>query len=217
MVMDFPLRVLFTFCVTTLFAVGCVAPTAEGLVQAGQRALMEGDLGKALSAFDDAVRVKPNYADAYTGRGIVYLRRGDYGKAFKEFDEALRLDPDSAEAYSGRGYAAAKTSLDFSSAYTDTRKAVMLQPRSAVFRSRYAYALACLGMFKDAEREAKRSLELDEGDAEVWFNYGAVLALKGERKEALAKLKKAFLLAPQFEEVAEKDRDFKSCSVPAIK
>ena len=182
----------------------------------GRKALMEGDLEGALSDFDAAVRLEPNYADAYTGRGIVHLRRGDYGIAFKEFDRALKLAPGSAEAYSGRGYAAAKTGIDFSSAYADTRKAVMLEPRSAVFRSRYAYALACLGMFRDAEREAERALELDDGDAEVWFNYGGILALKGERDSALAKFKKAFLLAPRFEEVAKKDRDFRSCDVPVV-
>ena len=215
--MDFLFRMLFIFCVTILFAAGCVTPTAEGLVKAGQRALMEGELEEALSNFEAAVRLEPNYADAYTGRGIVHLRRGDYGIAFKEFDEALKFAPGSAEAYSGRGYAAAKASLDLSSAYTDTRKAVMLQPHSAVFRSRYAYALARLGMFKDAEREAERAVELDEGDAEVWFNYGAVLALKGEREDAFVKLRKAFLLAPRFEELAKKDRDFRSCSVPTVK
>jgi clan AA aspartic protease (TIGR02281 family) len=66
-----------------------------------------GDYKKALKAFEQAVRVNPDSADAYKWLGMSYLKLGDneamtdpemLDKAVNAFDNALILNPNSAEA-----------------------------------------------------------------------------------------------------------------------
>src|SRR5262249_32224032 len=60
---------------------------------------------RALQDFDEAIRLDPNYADAYSNRGYAFMRKGDYDRAIADFDRVLELMPDDPTALSNRGYA----------------------------------------------------------------------------------------------------------------
>ena len=47
---------------------------------------------------DDALKINPNYADAFDSRGMVDLKSGKFSKAIADYDAALRLDPKHASA-----------------------------------------------------------------------------------------------------------------------
>jgi tetratricopeptide (TPR) repeat protein len=64
---------------------------------------------KAISDYSEAIRVNPNYANAYCGRGIAYYEVKNYDKAVSDYSEAIRLDPNLANAYYGRGIAYLQT------------------------------------------------------------------------------------------------------------
>ena len=53
--------------------------------------------------YNKAVRLKPNDAEVYHDRGLVYSYMREYEKAIKDFTEAIRLKPDHAAAYGNRG------------------------------------------------------------------------------------------------------------------
>jgi len=56
--------------------------------------------------YNDAIRLKQDYTDAYFNRGIIYGRDlGQYQRAIEDFNEAIRLKPDYAGGYSNRGIA----------------------------------------------------------------------------------------------------------------
>ena len=59
----------------------------------------------AISDFDAALRIKPNYFAAYRGRGAVKTLQGQHEAAIADFDAALRIKPDDAEIYFLRGSA----------------------------------------------------------------------------------------------------------------
>ncbi len=59
----------------------------------------------AIKDFDMAIRIRADYAGAYSGRGFAYNYLKQYQSAIKDFDEAIRLKPDYAVSYNGRGYA----------------------------------------------------------------------------------------------------------------
>jgi tetratricopeptide (TPR) repeat protein len=63
------------------------------------------DPKKAIEYLNDAIRIKPDLADAYINRGIAYGGLGQYQKAIEDFNEALSLKPDYALAYNNRGNA----------------------------------------------------------------------------------------------------------------
>ena len=80
---------------------------------------------QALNDFDRTIELKPDYAEAYNGRGMVknVLRQPE--AAIGDFDKAIELDPDHARAYTTRGVA--KASLNrVQEAKADYEKALEL-------------------------------------------------------------------------------------------
>jgi len=58
---------------------------------------------EAISAYDMALRLKPDYAEAYYNRGTAKTLIGEYKAAIPDFDEAIRLHPEFVEAHYNRG------------------------------------------------------------------------------------------------------------------
>jgi tetratricopeptide (TPR) repeat protein len=68
----------------------------------GVRLARQGLLREAINSFDKAIRLKPDYVEAYTSRGAVYNSLAQNERAIKDYDEAIRLNPRYAEAYYNR-------------------------------------------------------------------------------------------------------------------
>ena len=83
-------------------------PRQMGKVRAGTTAGISPD-ADAIRDYDQAIRVKSDYAAAFVNRGIAYYDKGQYDLAIEDYDEAIRLQPDLAEAYNNRALAYYKT------------------------------------------------------------------------------------------------------------
>ncbi len=59
----------------------------------------ECDNNKAIAAYSEAIRLAPDYAEAYCARGLTYSFMDDREKAVADCNEAIRLDPDCRDAY----------------------------------------------------------------------------------------------------------------------
>ena len=53
--------------------------------------------------YDEAIRLKPDLAEAYDSRGNEKNSLGLYQAALADYDKALELKPDDAEIYNNRG------------------------------------------------------------------------------------------------------------------
>ena len=53
--------------------------------------------------YDEAIRLKPDYAGAYINRGATKAELGQHEAAVSDYDEAIHLNLDHAEAYYNRG------------------------------------------------------------------------------------------------------------------
>ena len=60
--------------------------------------LQERDLKSSISAYNEALRLKPDYAEAYTNRGNAKAALGRHEDALADYNEATRLKPDLALA-----------------------------------------------------------------------------------------------------------------------
>lgn len=60
-----------------------------------------GNTSRALSDYAEAIRLRPNYADAYANRGITYDRI-DYNKAVADLSRAISIDPRNTDYLSKR-------------------------------------------------------------------------------------------------------------------
>jgi tetratricopeptide (TPR) repeat protein len=105
-------------------AVGQEELTAQTWFEKGFNAA---DLDKKVRYFSEAIRLKPDYADAYCNRGFTLYTKGDLDGALKDYAEAFRLKADDAIYYNNRGIALyAKGDRD--GALKDYADAIRLKP-----------------------------------------------------------------------------------------
>ena len=76
---------------------------AETLVNTGVYEFRSGRWRAALNAFDQALRLDPHSAKAFTHRGETYQAEGNHNAALDDFTHALQINPDHHLAYIGRG------------------------------------------------------------------------------------------------------------------
>ena len=93
-------------------------------------------LDDSIAAFNQAIRLKPDYADAYNNRGVAKLKLERFKESIADFDEAIRLKPDYADAYNNR--AAARLNLGhYRKSIADFDEATRLKPDYAgAYRNR---------------------------------------------------------------------------------
>ncbi|MBS1111141.1 MAG: tetratricopeptide repeat protein [Anaeromyxobacteraceae bacterium] len=87
----------------------CVAPPphprAVDQVSRGYAHLAAGDRERAEVAFEHALEMAPDLAEARAGLGVALRADGRASHALAQFDAAVAADPDLAEGHAGRGEA----------------------------------------------------------------------------------------------------------------
>ena len=129
------------------------------------------DLMQAAAFFDEALRLDPNYADAWAGLGSAYKRlpivtggsSDAFAKARDAANRALALQPEHAEATSVLGTVAFWYEWNYQRAEALLRRALELQPSSADSQVFLAHLLSNIGRFDEALNEIRRAQALDPG------------------------------------------------------
>jgi len=57
------------------------------------------DWDAAIACYSEAIRLKPDFADAYNNRGNAYDDKGEYDLAIKDYSAAIRLKPDDPASH----------------------------------------------------------------------------------------------------------------------
>ncbi|NQV69011.1 MAG: tetratricopeptide repeat protein, partial [Pseudohongiella sp.] len=65
----------------------------------------QGKLQEAVTSYEKAIQLKPDYEEAYSNRGAALQELGQFDEAVASYDKAIRLRPNYAKAYSNRGNA----------------------------------------------------------------------------------------------------------------
>ena len=128
-----------------------------------------GQYEAAIADYDNAIRLKPNYALAYNNRGLAKYYLGQYEAAIADYDNAIRLKPNYVFAYNNRGLT--KHDLgQYEAAIADYDNAIRLKPNYALAYRNRKRAKAKLGQTWKAElgsdiseEEARRHEMFDDG------------------------------------------------------
>jgi tetratricopeptide (TPR) repeat protein len=107
------------------------------------------DLDERIRFYSQAIRLNPNFVEAFTNRGSARKLKGDLEGALQDYIEAIRLKRDYAYAFYGRGLARLETG-DLESALKDYNEAIRLKPdyahayynRAVIFQSQGNYGAA---------------------------------------------------------------------------
>lgn len=57
------------------------------------------DFDEKIRFYSEAIRLKPDFADAFYNRGLARYNNGDLSGATEDYDQAIHLEPDYASAY----------------------------------------------------------------------------------------------------------------------
>jgi TolB-like protein/Tfp pilus assembly protein PilF len=165
----------------------------------------EDTLKGALAAFDESIRLDPQYAKAYVGRSDTLLRLGwnayvpvddAFEKARQAAQRAIELAPDLAEAYLSLSNPQAMVDYDLHAASSTVERAVRLNPGSFDVQFAYSGFLSNLGRHDEAIAAARKAVELDPVSAAAHANLAGLLANARRYEESLAAAQRAQTLEP---------------------
>ncbi len=183
-------------------AIGALIPGAvvEGLADAYFRLgwlyqVPTGNNDKAIANYDQAVKLKPDGAEAYNNRGLAYDDKGDYDRAIADFDQALKLKPDDAGVYSNRGLAYGLKG-DYDRAIADFDQALKLKSDDAGVYNNRGNAYGDKGEFDRAIADFDQALKLKPDYVMAYNNRGNAYGDKGEFDRAIADYERALKLKP---------------------
>jgi tetratricopeptide (TPR) repeat protein len=94
-----------------------------------------GDLQGAIAQFTDAVKIWPQYADAYVGRGKAEVAFGKTDLAMADFGKAISLDPTLERPYTYRGMLW-RSRGDLAMALQDLTESIRIQPTADAYYQR---------------------------------------------------------------------------------
>ncbi|MGD0277455.1 MAG: tetratricopeptide repeat protein [Syntrophales bacterium] len=139
---------------------------------------------KAIEYLNHAIRLKPDYAEAYSNRGWAYANLGQYDRAVEDYNKAIQLKPDLAEAYSNRGLAYSKLGQN-DRAIEDYNKAIQLKPDLAEAYSNRGLAYSKLGQNDRAIEDYNKAIRLKPDLAEASSTRGLAYRRGGHNDRAI--------------------------------
>jgi TolB-like protein len=162
------------------------------------------DYRKAITYFDQAIQLDPNYALAYAERAEVWTMIGDltgerataYPKARSDAEKAVEIAPALAEAHAALGWVRFFGEWKFAEGLSELNRAKELSPANPTANDLLARVIVYLGRIDDAKRQARQAVELDPLSVATQFNLARVLFIAGKLDEADAVGRKIAELQP---------------------
>ncbi len=186
----------------TWFSVG-------SLLQQGDMENAEDHIQEVIFAYDRAIYLNPDYAEAYYNRGIVKLGLGDYEAAIVDFDGAIRLNPDDAAAYINRG-TVKRVLGQYEAAIVDFDGAIRLNPDDTAAYNNRGIAKSEFSQHEAAITDFNQAIELNPDDAGAYYNRGNTKSIIGQHKAAITDYDQAIALNPDYAEAYYNRGDVKS-------
>ncbi len=153
----------------------------------------------ARAQFEEALRIDPNFARAYSGladTSLVYgLRAGDprvYARKAVELDDTL------AEAHASLAMAAFTMDVDWVTAEAHFRRSLEIDPYYVTARHWYGFMLAYWGREAEAIEQLERARETDPLNNVILTDLGRAIFFAGQYDRAKEPLLKAVSLDPKF-------------------
>jgi tetratricopeptide (TPR) repeat protein len=167
--------------------------------------LMLGRMGApiddVLAALRAAIRIQPDYAEAYNNLGLVLIQAGKDEEGIAALREAVRLAPSYADARTNLG--AALTPNDAAAGIKELEEAVRLAPGSvkALFNLAVAYGTSPAHGPKKEIEHLEKVIALAPDFPRAHLALGKALLQDGKAAEAVTVLQNAVTLEPESGEV----------------
>ncbi|HEX4438418.1 MAG TPA: hypothetical protein VH854_00005, partial [Thermoanaerobaculia bacterium] len=166
------------------------------------------NLSKAIAQFEEATRLDPAFAPAFSGLSDAYLWAAfNEGvltaseakpKAKAAAEKAIQLDDGSAEGHTSLATYKTWFEYDWDGSVREYRRAIALNPNYAFAHDQFGLSLAYQERFDEAIAEGKRATELDPLSPQIPIDNVLALVRKQDFRAAKAEAARSATLDPTF-------------------
>jgi tetratricopeptide (TPR) repeat protein len=167
-----------------------VAQTSLGIVL-----MKKGQTAKAMSHFEEAIRINPLYAYAQNNLGLLLSQQGRTDAALAHLNAAIRINPNYADAYSNLADLFRRTGR-IEDALVNCRKAIEIDPYHADAYAILGAILARQGSITEATDYLTRAIHLKPNLPEAHLILAILFMQQGKLDEAAAHLKNIIQIKP---------------------
>ena len=173
-------------------------PSAITFHNLGTLYMRRGQPVAARGAFERALELKPDYADASNSLGALLAQSGEVPAAIERFRAALEARPDFADALNNLGFALFQTGQP-AQAHELYQKALTLNPDFPEALNNLGIFFGRQGDLEAAQRYFQQALDKRREYGEAANNLALVLSARGQPDAAVDLLRRSLEEAPEFE------------------
>ncbi len=154
-----------------------------------------GRLTEAIAQYQQALQLKPDYAEAHNNLGNALAQAGKREEAIEQYEQALRINPDSAKAYNNLGNALLEAGRAGES-IEHLREALQMKPDFGEAHYNLGVALWQVGRVAEAIGHWEQAVRLKPDYTEAHYNLGVALKQVGRVPEAIEHWEQAVRVKP---------------------
>ncbi|RRB06704.1 tetratricopeptide repeat protein [Larkinella rosea] len=157
-------------------------------------------IDEAMQQFQAAVQNGSSRYHCFEGLGNAYGLKNDFPKALEMYDQAIRMDSTKSDVYYNRGLTYNKVNR-FPEALRDFNRALQLVPgKDTTVLPARGFTYLQLKQYKESLADYDRFLRVKPNDPTALHNRGVDRFYLGDRAGALADIRRAVALKPDYEE-----------------
>ena len=151
----------------------------------------------ALELYNQVVKIKPDFYDAWTNRGYVLGKLNLYEESFKSCKKAIEIEKDSIPALNCQGNALRKLQR-YSEAIAAYDRIIALDPKSVINLNNRGETRLDSQQYKEALDDFNQAINIDNNSVFAWNNKGRALDRLGEYSEAVKAFEQATKVNPDY-------------------
>jgi tetratricopeptide (TPR) repeat protein len=172
---------------------------ATELLDEGYALVQLGRMPEAIVPYEQALRIKPDDAEAHCNLAVALLAVGRVPEAIGHWEQTLRIKPDQDVALDNLGVALLRVGR-VQEAVGRCEQALRIKPDDADAHYNLGLAMVRLGRVPEAIVHYEQALRIEPDFVEAHYNLGNALAQVGRVPEAIAQYEQALRIKPDFSE-----------------
>ncbi len=156
-----------------------------------------GQLDAAVSSYERALAINPNYADAHYNLAITFKALGQLDAAVSSYELSLAINPNNAIAHNNLGNVL-KELGQLDAAVSSYQRALAINPDYVEAHSNLGTTLRDLGQLDAAVSSFERALAINPDYVEAHSNLGATLRDLGQLDAAVSCCERALAIRPDY-------------------